>query len=53
MTETIQEIKCNCTICGSRFRIRVDRLGNAGPEPKYCPFCRSLLEEIEEIEYKK
>ncbi len=44
MTE-IPEIKCNCTICGSRFRIRVDRQGNTSREARYCAFCRSLLEE--------
>ncbi len=53
MGEKIEETKCNCTICGSRFRIRIDRLGNVSPLAKYCAFCRSLLEEVEEIEYIK
>jgi hypothetical protein len=51
--DKVQFIKCNCTICGSRFRVMIDRLGNVSPIAKYCPFCRSLLEEVEEIEYKK
>ncbi len=51
--DKLQFIKCNCTICGSRFRVTIDRLGNVTPIAKYCAFCRSLLEEVEEIEYKK
>ena len=41
-------IKCNCTVCGSRFRINVDRQGNVNHEATYCVFCRSMLEDIEE-----
>ena len=41
------QIKCNCTICGSRFRIITDREGNRKSFPKYCTFCRSLLEETD------
>ena len=43
------EVKCNCTICGSRFRVLTDRNGNLNNVAKYCTFCRSLLEEVEEI----
>ena len=53
MAEKIEQIKCNCTICGSRFRITVDRIGNVRPMAKYCSFCRSVLDETEEIEYMK
>jgi len=41
------EVKCNCTVCGSRFRVRVDREGNVNHETTYCVFCRSMLEDIE------
>jgi hypothetical protein len=51
--EKLELLKCNCTICGSRFRVKIDRLGNVNPIAKYCAFCRSLLEEVEEIEYNK
>ncbi len=46
----VAEIKCNCTICGSRCRIRIDRQGNTSREVRYCPFCRSI---IEETDYRK
>jgi len=41
------ELKCNCTVCGSRFRIKVDRQGNVNHEATYCVFCRAMLEDIE------
>ena len=41
-------IKCNCTVCGSRFRIMVDRAGNVNHEATYCVFCRAMLEDIED-----
>jgi hypothetical protein len=40
-------IKCNCTVCGSRFRVRIDRKGNEGAIAKYCAFCRALLENTD------
>jgi hypothetical protein len=43
----IAEIKCNCTVCGSRFRIRLDRNGNTKRDAGYCVFCRSILEETD------
>jgi hypothetical protein len=43
-------IKCNCTVCGSRFRIRVDRQGNVNHEATYCVFCRAMLEDIEDVD---
>lgn len=41
------EIKCNCTVCGSRFRIKLDREGNVNHEAVYCSFCRAILEDTE------
>lgn len=41
------EIKCNCTVCGSRFRIKLDRQGNVNHEATYCVYCRAMLEDIE------
>jgi hypothetical protein len=41
-------IKCNCTVCGSRFRIKVDRQGNVNHEATYCTFCRAMLEDVED-----
>jgi hypothetical protein len=52
-TEKVEEIKCNCTICGSRFRVRVDREGNVNRDTRYCVFCRSMLEDTEDLEYQK
>jgi len=42
-------LKCNCTVCGSRFRIKVDREGNVNNDARYCVFCRALLEDSEKI----
>ena len=47
------ELKCNCTVCGSRFRVKVDRHGNVNHEATYCVFCRSMLEDIENVDMSK
>ena len=40
---SMKEIKCNCTVCGSRFRVKVKKL-----EPVvYCIFCRAMIEDTE------
>ena len=49
MSSENASIKCNCTVCGSRFRIRVDRTGNVNHEATYCVFCRSMLEDTEDL----
>ncbi len=49
MSKTKEEIKCNCTVCGSRFRVKVDREGNVNHDSRYCVFCRAILEDSEEI----
>ncbi len=43
-----EELKCNCTVCGSRFRVKTDRQGNVNHEATYCVFCRAMLEDIED-----
>ena len=49
MSKTKEEMKCNCTVCGSRFRVKVDREGNVNHDSRYCVFCRAILEDTEEI----
>jgi hypothetical protein len=41
------EIKCNCTVCGSRFRVKLDREGNVNHEASYCVYCRAMLEDVD------
>ncbi|MBN1897040.1 MAG: hypothetical protein JW789_04975 [Candidatus Aenigmarchaeota archaeon] len=43
----VNDVKCNCTVCGSRFRIITDREGNMNRFARYCTFCRSILEETD------
>jgi hypothetical protein len=49
MAEIKGLIKCNCTVCGSRFRVKVDREGNVRHDANYCVFCRSMLEDVEDL----
>jgi len=48
-SKTENDVKCNCTVCGSRFRVKIDREGNANHEATYCVFCRAMLEDEESL----
>ena len=48
-SKTDNDVKCNCTVCGSRFRVKIDREGNANHEATYCVFCRAMLEDEESL----
>ena len=49
MTDKKKQIKCNCTVCGSRFRVKIDREGNVNKDANYCVFCRAMLEDSEPL----